>query len=312
MTTKHPTVPMALWFTLTLLLALAVACQSESTDTPKDPGTTQPTPSQESTQPTPSHESTAAPTPTVKPATAVRKSTPRATPAVVSTKNPEPAAGRGTTGPTGEPPGPHDQPTTQPTEAPATTALTAEQQDCLPQEIGDGRSIMELLSPNQAGILSQAVACLTDEEITRHLILPEITPGQSLPKEQADCIVQPETGAMIRASMTLSDDHATLDAALFSVVAHLTLTAAACVPPEQFHDLFLPGTTLDRLMCIVPTPEQAGILFAQTLENGDDPLNTTIARAEPCLRKHPPEALIEPYPDCTEEQKESGLPCRLE
>ena len=307
-----------------LLASAATACQGGPTDTPQERATTEATPSP---SPTPH------PTPTVEPAPA-EQSTPRPTAAPVLTETPgprsrevtqeptaepaglhgqptaEPAGLHGQ--PTAEPAGLHGQPTDEPNAAPDTTPLTPEQQDCLPEEIREGRSILEMLNPHEAGIMSQAIACLTDEDITRFLILPGITLGESLPQEQADCIVQPETGAMMRSSLELSGDLIALDAALFSVIAHITLTAAACVPPEQFHKLFLPGTPLDRLKCIVPTAKDAIALFDETLQEGDQPLELAIVQAQPCLLQHPPVMLIEPLPDCTDEQRESGLPCLVD
>ena len=293
----------AIFIILVVLLAsAATACQGGPTDTPQERATTEATPSP---SPTPH------PTPTVEPAPA-EQSIPRPTAAPVLNETPGPTSREVTQEPTAEPAGLHGQPTDEPKAAPDTTALTPEQQDCLPEEIREGRSILEMLNPHEAGIMSQAIACLTDEDITRFLILPGITLGETLPQEQVDCIVQPETGAMMRSSLALSGDLIALDAALFSVIAHITLTAAACVPPEQFHKLFLPGTPLDRLKCIVPTAKDAIALFDETLQEGDQPLELAIVQAQPCLLQHPPVMLIEPLPDCTDEQRESGLPCLVD
>ena len=328
-----------------LLASAATACQGGPTDTPQERATTEATPSPSPTpHPTPTVEPAPAEQSTPRPTAAPVLNDPR-----TQIQRPqEPTADRlGCTASqqTGwvttatasqrqnrlgctasqrqnrlgctasqrqNPAGLHGQPTDEPNAAPDTTPLTPEQQDCLPEEIREGRSILEMLNPHEAGIMSQAIACLTDEDITRFLILPGITLGESLPQEQADCIVQPETGAMMRSSLELSGDLIALDAALFSVIAHITLTAAACVPPEQFHKLFLPGTPLDRLKCIVPTAKDAIALFDETLQEGDQPLELAIVQAQPCLLQHPPVMLIEPLPDCTDEQRERGLPCLVD
>ena len=283
---------------LILVLALAAACQGEPTATP----------AQERTATAPTSPPEPTPTPTVEPAP-TEQSTPLPTPAPVPTDNPADTSKEAPLEPTEQAADGHGLQTEDSTTAPAMTALTPEQEDCLPEEVQGSRSILDVMDPRDAGLMAQAVACLTDEDITRFLILPGITPGGSLTKEQADCIIQPGTGAMIRSSLSLSGDHVALDAALFTIVAQFTHTAAACVPEAEFEDLFLPGTPLDRLTCIIPTIERATALFAEILETGDEPLDLAIAEAHSCLLQYPPEQLIEPLPHCTDEERESGVPC---
>ena len=288
---------------LTLLLLTLAACQGAATTTP--PATDAPR-AAASPAPTGTPPQTATPATTSRPANtlelpAEREPEARTTPALLP-NNPRAEPGTATVDP-------------EPGKTTPANRPTAEQPECLPGDVtteGRPQSIFEVLGQDKTDEIAQAIACLSDEEIVRVLILPGINPKTPLPRQQADCIAGAGTGGMIRSSLTLADDPTALDAAGFAVIAHLTLSAADCVTPEQYEDLFLPGTELDRLMCIVPTAKEAEELFAAILEAGQQPLNVAIDEAQACLLQFPPEPLIEPLPNCTDEQREAGLPCRID
>lgn len=298
---------------LTLILTLATACQNEPTATPPSAANTVPTTTATETA-TATGTATATATEAIPTPGTAPPATAEPTPTQI-TRAQKATAGPTTTETAGKPatkPGPPAgqlKATSQP------AALTPSQQDCLPAELREGtfpNSILEVMSPHHAEIMKQAAACLSDEEIVRTMILPGITSGAPLPQDQANCIASSGTGTMIRTSLSLTHDFKTLDATLFLVTAHLALTAANCVPPDRYGQLFLVGTPFDRLKCITPTAERARALHAETIQKGPEPLEVAIEQAQPCLLQHPPEPLIEPLPECTQKQIDSGLPCRLD
>ena len=313
----------AAFLAVALLLTMAAACQGQppamSTTTPTQTRLNTPTTVQWTATPIPSPHRTATPLAVrAQPTdTAVPK---RTTPSPATEQAPTPA--QPTARPKATEPPVTDEMTDEPgppgdpeTVMALIASLTQETQDCLPEEIREGRftpSILELMSARHAQVLTEAANCLSDEEITRLMILPGLAPAGPLPDEQANCIVAGNTGELVRATLPLLNNFAALDAALFAVAAHLTLTATSCVPPENHKDLFLAGTELDRLRCITPTAADAAHLRDRIITEGPQALDNAIQQAQPCLLLYPPAPLIEPLPNCTEEQKESGLPCRLD
>ena len=225
------------------------------------------------------------------------------------------------------PQGTHEiQPTTPPTPAPAPTepVLTDERTDhpgppnsatatveiiaslpqdefqCLPDDVRDGRvetSVFRIHSAWHADQLNHYAHCLSDQNIARLMVLPEVSAQTSLTAIQENCIATSTLGGMIRRTLPQWDDFPTFDAALFAAIAHFTLIAEICVPAETFSQLRLVGTELDRLKCITPTPQEAEELHNQIIQNGSSVLDRQIDAAAPCLTQFPPEVLIEPLPN---------------
>ena len=193
-------------------------------------------------------------------------------------------------------------------------SLPPDEIQCLPEDVRDGRvetSFWRIHSAWHAERLNNSAHCLSDRNIARLMILPEISAQTFLTTVQESCIATSIVGGMIRRTLPHWDDFPTFDAALFAATAHSTLTIELCVPTETFSQLRLVGTELDRLKCITPTPQDAEELHNQIIQNGLSVLDRQIDTAAPCLAQFPPEVLIEPLPNCTQEQIDQGLPCLI-
>ena len=178
----------------------------------------------------------------------------------------------------------------------------------------DGRvetSVLRISSAWHADQLNRYAHCLSDRNIARMMVLPEVSAQTSLTTVQENCIATSLIGGMIRRTLPHWDDFPTFEAALFAAIAHSTLTMELCVPSETFSQLRLGGTEIDRLKCITPTPQDAEELHNQIIQNGPSILDRQIDAAADCLTQFPPEVLIEPLPKCTEEQIDQGLPCLI-
>ena len=194
------------------------------------------------------------------------------------------------------------------------TSLPPDELQCLPDDVRDGRvetSVLRISSAWHAERLNRSAHCLSDRNIARLMILPEVSAQTSLTAVQENCIATPTLGGMIRRTLPHWNDFPTFEAALFAAIAHSTLTMALCIPAETFSQLHLGGTELDRLKCITPTPQDAEELHNQIIQNGLSVLDRQIDAAAPCLAQFPPEVLIEPLPKCTQEQIDQGLPCTI-
>ena len=98
----------------------------------------------------------------------------------------------------------------------------------------------------------------------------------------------------------------------FTAMAGLALNVEQCVNQETMEELRIRGTELKRLKCIVSTPGEAEELLERILEEGPGVLDAVIDEVAPCLRTMPPEPLIEPLPDCTQEEIDAGMPCMIQ
>ena len=286
------------------ILALSVMAIACSFDQSRPPTTNAPaTPAAPTTITTPATTTaspSAAPTTTDKPAPDHHKSSPQSTHETQPTALPTPAPAPTEPVLTDEPtdhPGP-------PNSATATVEIIAslpqDEFQCLPEDVRDGRvetSVFRIHSAWHADQLNHSAHCLSDQNIARLMILPEVSAQTSLTAIQENCIATSTLGGMIRRTLPQWDDFPTFDAALFAAIAHFTLITEICVPAETFSQLRLVGTELDRLKCITPTPQDAEGLHSQIIQNGSSILDRQIDAAAPCLTQFPPEVLIEPLPN---------------
>ena len=201
----------------------------------------------------------------------------------------------------------------------ALEALPEDEYECLPEDVrnGDVETSVELLSSAwQAAKLTEAAACLSDESVVRVMIMPALLAEVPLDGGSVDCLVGSGLGSMVRRTLPLGGEFYQLDAALFAALAGLALQAELCMSDEQFALLELRGTELDRLRCIVATPEDAEALLVRILdggpEEGPEAVDEAVELGQPCLLLYPPEPLVEPYAECTGEDREAGALCREE
>ena len=255
---------------------------------------------------TPMPKPTSAPTATAVPTEA----SPTRTPAPTES----PATPNGTGEVTEEPSDQPGPPQNGPETAAAIAALTQTERECLDENLQNGRvemAVLNLMSTWHTDELNRAAACLSDESIVRVMVLPAMAADIELDAQEADCISQSALGGMIRRTLPHGANYPMLDSALFSVVSHMALTAEICTAPDKFQRLRLQDTELNRLKCIVATPEEAETLLADTLARGPQAVSASLKDAEECLAQQPPAVLIEPLPNCTDEQRAQGLPCRI-
>ena len=201
----------------------------------------------------------------------------------------------------------------------AIAALPDEEYACLPEDVRNGNveTSVELLSSAwQAAKLTEAAACLSDESVARVMIMPALLAEVPLDWGSVDCLVGSGLGSMVRRTLPLGGEFHQLDAALFATLAGLALQAELCVSAEQFALLEFRGTELDRLKCIVGTPGDAETLLVRILDGGPEEgpgaVDEAVELAQPCLLLYPPEPLVEPYAECTEEDRQAGALCREE
>ena len=297
-----------------VMLVMAAACSFDQSQPPTTnvPATTA-APTTITTPATTTTSPSAAPN-TAKPSPTSHDSSPQ------SPHETEPTA-LPTTAPTPTKPPLTDEPTDRPG-PPDSAAATAEiiaslppdELQCLPDDVKDGRvetSFWRIHSAWHADHMNNYAHCLSDQNIARLMVLPEVSAQTSLTTVQENCIATSIVGGMIRRTLPHWDDFPTFDAALFAAIAHFTLITEICVPAETFSQLRLVGTELDRLKCITPTPQDAEELHNQIIQNGSSVLDRQIDATAPCLTQFPPEVLIEPLPNCTQEQIDQGLPCLI-
>ena len=294
------------------LLVIAAACSFNQSQPPTTnaPATTA-APTAITTPATTSASPSAAPT-TAKPSPTHHDSSSQSTresvPTALRTPAPAPTEPPLTDEPTDHPGPPNSAAAT----AEIIASLTPDELQCLPDDVRDGRietSVLRIRSAWHAEQLNLYTHCLSERNIARLMVLPEVSTQTSLTTVQENCIATSLMGSMIRRTLPHWDDFPTFDAALFAAIAHSTLTIELCLPAATFRQLRLAGTELDRLKCITPTPQDAEELHNQIIQNGSIVLNRLIDAAAPCLAQFPPEVLIEPLPNCTQEQIDQGLPC---
>ena len=212
-------------------------------------------------------------------------------------------------------PKPGDDPP-QPTDTPpSTTAPPTDATDCVPQEIGSGgfEILMDRsIAQQHADALTKAADCLSDKEMIRLVLIPAIDAETDLKPDQVSCLMESNTGGMYRRTLRAGKEDALFQAALFVSMTSLALNARDCLTEEILREMTIKSTEMDRLQCIVSTPEDAETLLDEITGKGPEILNLRIQNARDCLTKYPPEPLIEPLPDCTKEQGEAGLPCRFD
>ena len=299
------------------MLALSVMAVACSFDQSQPPTTNAPATPAAPTKITTPDTTTAPPRliPTTdKPAPAHHKSSPQSThetqPTTLSTPAPAPTEPPLTDERTDHPGPPNSATAT----AEIIASLPPDEIQCLPEDVRDGRvetSVFRIRSAWHADRLNHSAHCLSDRNIARLMVLPEVSAQTSLTAVQDDCIATSTLGGMIRRTLPHWNDFPTFDAALFAAIAHFTLITEICVSAETFNQLRLVGTELDRLKCITPTPQDAEELHNQIIQNGSSVLDRQIDAAAPCLTQFPPSMLIEPLPNCTQEQIDQGLPCMI-
>ena len=289
----------------------------------------------------PAPTSTAAPAPTPTPTATAQAATPvpaTATTAPTTTvpssiphsvpKTTAPTAGASagpTARPTAETPRPTSHVTDEPTDQPgpphdgpgtaaAIAALPEHERACLDPDIQAGRielNVTAIIGALHARMVSEATGCLSNESIMRLMVLPALEDDAALTPEQSACLAHSNSGGLFRSHLGTGDDYTLYQASLFTAMAALALNAERCLDADTLVAMNIPGTELHRLRCIVSTPEQAAALHARTLDLGPSALDQAIDDAATCLASHPPQPLVEPLPNCTQEEIDAGLPCMI-
>ena len=300
---RKPTVPITVTPTTE---GIAATPATEETDTPEpspapSPIPTTATPSSNRTTPGPTTES---PAPASIPTEKAERPTPEAT--------------------ASQPPGPEGL-----EELLAAIAdLPQEEQDCIPEEILSGtvnpnptkiqtreysRTLEETVE--HAHVLKETVACLSDESVTRLMLAP-ITEnretGKPVPQEFKECLVKSNSASLLRKATEADTEGNHFIDGIYAAVTGTVANMSQCRNADDEENWTQDERNMmDLVTCFIRTPDEAMEFVDLVIADDQEKLEEMEDRAEECEERLPtptpsPMEII----NCTQEQREQGLPCR--